>query len=121
MPPECACSRHAEVQTTHESHGSPSHRLEDVPEKLLQDIMQMVEIDTVIYLHALDRFYAEATHAANVTGIPVLCDGDVQRLWETAKSRQTGTSKGNGKEPASRNLQAAVSAGLAWPRLTGLS
>ena len=76
LTPHCTCAARKESSRRdhHESHGVPKHSIDDVDAKTARAMRSLVEVDTALYAHALERFKAEVREVFAATGVDLLCE-----------------------------------------------
>eukprot|EP00873_Tetraselmis_striata_P035360 jgi/Tetstr1/455624/TSEL_042436.t1 len=89
LPEECSCGATGlEQKMSHSQHGVPQHSLEDLPLHVLRDVGRLTSVDAALYLEAMPQFEEVAKRAAHVTGVNVLCEGQVEKLLAEVRALQ---------------------------------
>ena len=80
MPEHCGCDSSDGPDTHHVHHKVPDHSLEDLPRETVRKLRDLVEVDAILYSHALKKFKAQVEAAERATGIRVLCQHEIRKV-----------------------------------------
>jgi len=82
-PSSCACggkSKHP-GKLNKITHGTPQHSLSELEEGQLRKLGRMIELDVLLYCHALYLFEIRIRHVEARTGVRIGCASKIEALW----------------------------------------
>ena len=84
VPQSCACGGVGPLmrKITNITHGVPHHDIADLPLDLLKKMSSLVQQDVQLFAYALERFEQELRSASKSTGVQMVCEDRLRKLWD---------------------------------------
>lgn len=83
VPQSCACGGVGPLtSTTNNTHMVPHHDIGDLPQDLLKKASSLVQQDVQLFAYALKRFEQELRSASKSTGVQMVCEDRLRKLWD---------------------------------------
>ena len=83
VPQSCACGGVGPLtSTTNITHGVPRPDIGDLPRDLLKKASSLIQQDVQLFAYALERFEQELRSASKSTGVQMVCEDRLRKLWD---------------------------------------